>query len=170
MPLTRDQKQKIVEDLKEKLTRQKTIVFVGIKGLKVKEMVEFKNRLKKVGSTIQVVKKTLLGLAAKSLDIPIEPKNIPGQLALVFGFEDEISPAKEVHLFSKENEALQILGGYIAGKLVDSKEVIAIAQLPTRQELLARTVGSIAAPMSNLINVMQNNIKGLLIVLSKINQ
>jgi large subunit ribosomal protein L10 len=115
-----------------------------------------------------VAKKTLLGLALKSAKLEIETKKIPGEIAVIFGYKDEISPAKIVYQFSQEHPNLKILGGVIENKFREAEQIITLAQLPTREELLARLVGSISAPISNFVNVLQGNIKGLIYVLTKV--
>ncbi len=119
---------------------------------------------------MQVVKKTLFSLACKKAGIQIDVDKLEGQLAFVFAFEDEITPAKELYKFIEANKIGQILGGYVQGRMISAQEAVALAKLPSHQELLAKMVGSISAPLSGLINVLQGNIKGLLIVLSKAKQ
>ena len=94
MALTRDQKNKIIEDLKEKISRQKAIVFVDLAGLKVKEISNLRKRFKAVGSELKVAKKTLMNIVFKTANLPIETKKLPGEIAVGLGYQDEISPAK----------------------------------------------------------------------------
>jgi large subunit ribosomal protein L10 len=86
----------------------------------------------------------------------------------VFGFENEISPTKVLYQFALGNQNLKILGGYLEKRLRESEEIITLAQLPTRDELLARFVGNLAAPVSNFVNILEANLKGLVFVLSKL--
>jgi len=167
MPQTKAKKQKIIEDLKEKVARQKAMVFVDLKGVKVKDLNQLKKQLKEVGAHLQVVKKTLLALVCKEVGFNFNPKEFPGQLALVFAFQDETVPAGIVYRFGKTFPSLQLIGGYLEGKLLSAQDIVAIAQLPSKQELLAKVVGSIRAPLSGFVNVLEGNIKGLLNVLAK---
>lgn len=91
-----------------------------------------------------------------------------GEIASVFGFKDEILPAKTAYQFSLENKNLRMLGGYFKGKFMGAEEIITLAQLPTKDELLGRLVGSISAPISNFARVLHANIKGLIYALSAI--
>ena len=166
--LTRIQKQKIIEDLKEKIAKQKVMVFVDFTGLKVKDLSNLRKKLKRVGDEIKIAKKTLLGIALKNAGIKIETKKLKGEIALIFGYKDEISPAKIVYQFSQERPNLKILGGIIENKFTEAEQVITLAQLPTKEELLAKLVSSISAPISNFVNVLQGNIKGLIYALSAI--
>ena len=178
MPQTKDQKKKIVDELKDLLSEQKAIVLVGISGLKVKELTELRKKLKTSGSKIKVLKKTLAKLAFaekkidgdedKSSSSIFDKEEMKTEMAFVFGFEDEISPAKNVFQFSKENENLKILGGFIEGQFKDAEEMIVLAQMPSKEELFARLVGSISSPISGLVCVLQGNIKGLIYALNAI--
>jgi len=170
MPLSREQKQKIVQDLKEKIERQKTMIFVDFSGLGVKELLELRKNLKQSDSLFKVSKKTLFKRALQSFDESLASciDQLKGELGVVFGFGDEISPAKVVYRFSSEHNNLKILGGVFENKFITKEDVIALAKVPTRQELLSRLVGSISAPLSNFVNLLENNIKGLLFVLRAI--
>lgn len=168
MPQTRVQKQKIVADLVDKLARQRAMIFVDVKGVRVGELSALKKRLRGVGAQLQVAKKTLFALACKERGIGVDPKRLSGQIGLVFGFGDEISPAREVYKFSQAVPTLQIVGGYIEGRFLVKEETLALAKLPTRQELLAKVVGNLASPLTSFVNVLQGNIKGLIQVLIQV--
>jgi len=168
MPQTKEQKKKVVEELKEKIAKQKIVIFADFTKLKVKELSNLRKQLKKVDSELKVAKKTLSKIAFKEGGLEIDTKKLEGEIALIFGYKEEIPPAKTVYQFSQENPALKILGGFLENKLREAKEIVELAQLPTREELLAKLVGSISAPVSNFVHVLQANIKGLIFALSAI--
>ena len=89
---------------------------------------------------------------------------------MVLGFGDEVSPAKIPYQFSLGNENLKILGGFFEDKFRSAEEIIALAKIPSKQELFAKVVGSISSPISGFVNVLQGNIRNLVYALSKINQ
>ena len=167
MPLTKEQKQKIVEDLVKNLSRQKSLLFVDFRGLKVKDMTDLRKKIKEIGGLLKVAKKTLMKLAFERTELKLEGE-LKGEIALVFGFEDPISSFKTIYQFSQTNENIKILSGIFEGKFIGKEEVITLAQLPSKEELLARLVGGISAPISGFVNVLQGNIKGLIFVLSAI--
>jgi len=167
MSLTKAQKEKIVEDLTDDLKQQKSVVFVAIGGLKVKDLSGLRRKLKEIGGKLKVVKKTLMKIAFEKMGLKL-PENLIGEIALVSAFENEILPIKSVHQFSKENENLKILSGIFEGKLLEKEKIIEIAELPTKEELLARLVRSVSAPISGLVNVLQSNLRGLVYILSTI--
>lgn len=169
MALTKEQKQKILDDLKEKITKQKAMVFVDFTGLKVKDLFDLRRKLKSTDSQLKVAKKTLIKIAFKKRKFEeIDIKKLKGEIALVFGFKDEISPAKIIHQFTQTNPNLKILGGFLENKFHNTEEIITLAQLPTREELLERLTRSVSAPISNFVNVLEGNIKGLIYALSAI--
>lgn len=168
MPLTKEQKKQIIEDLKEKIDKQKSMVFVAIANLKAKDLIDLRNRLKEKDCLLVVIKKTLLKIASQDKNLPVNTKELEGEVALIFGFEDEMSAAKISNQFASENENLGILGGIFENEFIDKEKVIVLAEIPSREELLARLVGSIKAPLSNFANILQGNIKGLIYVLTNI--
>lgn len=167
MALTKAQKQKILEDLKEKASRQKIILFVDFSGLKAKELFNLRKKLGALGAKLKVAKKTLISLVFKKEELGIDPRKLPGEVALVFGFEDEILPAKTVYQFSQEFPNLKILGGIFEKEARGAGDIIELAQLPPKEELLARLVGNVKSPISNFVRVLEANIKGLIIVLAR---
>jgi len=173
MALTKEQKQKQIKELKENILKQKSLIFVDFSKVNSKDMFGLRKNLKEAGCALKIVKKTLVRIALGQSNISFWQKikeNIPGQLALVFGIEDEVAPARISNKFAKEHENFKILGGLFENKFIERDRVLALANLPSKDELLAKLVGSIASPMSGFMNVLQGNIKGLITVLSKIKQ
>lgn len=168
MPKNKEQKKEILKDIKEKIDKQKTMVFVGFSGLKTKDVFALRENLKKENCLLSVVKKTLLALAFKEKKLKINKKKLEGELALAYGFEDEISPARITYRFSLKNENLKILGGFFGNKFIEAQEVISLAKLPSKKELYSKVVGTINAPLSGFARVLGGNIRGLVYILSQI--
>ncbi|MBU0476743.1 50S ribosomal protein L10 [Patescibacteria group bacterium] len=169
MPKTKEQKKETIESLKEKIKKQKAILFVDICGLKVKQLSNLRKELKNGDNELKVAKKTIMGIALKESKLDVDPNDMEGEVALVFGYKDEISLSKIVWQFCQKNPNLKILAGILENKFVEDEKIITLAELPSREELLARLTGSVSAPISNLINVLEGNIKGLIYALSAIN-
>jgi len=168
MALTKAQKQKIVEELKEKIEKTRAICFVDFSGLKVKELSNLRKKMKAADCELKVAKKTLIELAFKQKKIEIKKEKLQGEIALGFGFKDEILPFKILYDFSKENENLKILGGLIDKEFLEKERAIFLAKLPTKEELLLKLAASIKSPLFGLINVLEGNLKGLIYILSAI--
>lgn len=166
---TRQQKEQIVEEIGESLTKAKAAVFVDYTGLSVAKLTELRRQLLAQAAELKVAKKTLIDISFKQSGIAdIDTKNMAGQVAVVLGYRDEVSPAKILNDFSRKNEQLKILGGMLESKFIDKLKVISLAKLPSKQELLGRVVGVVAAPLSGLVNVLRGNMSGLVRVLSQI--
>ena len=167
MPQTKEQKKEIIEKLKENIDKQKSIVFVAYEGMKASDIFDLRKTLKKAECSLVIAKKTLLNIALKEKKINLDAKELKGQIGLIFGLEDEISPAKLSYKFQKENGNLKILGGFFKNGIITAENVIELAKLPSKQELIARFIGSISSSISGLANVLEGNIKGLINVLTK---
>ena len=168
MALTKEQKQKILDGLKEKIARQKVMILVDFTGLKVKDLSNLRKKIKAADGEIKVAKKTLLGLAVKGAGLEFEAKKLKGEIASVFGYKDEISLTKIIYQFASANPNLKILGGFLENQFRTAEEIITLAQLPTKEELLSGLVRSVSAPISNFINVLQGNIRNLVYIISRI--
>ena len=168
MALTKAQKQKILDDLKEKVDRQKAIVFADFKGLKVKDLSNLRKEMKKKDCELKVAKKTLISAVFKEKKIEVDVRKMEGEIALVFSYKDEILPFKLLYEFSKGNKNLKILSGLIGKEVIEKEKAIVLGQLPSKEELLGKLVGSIKAPLSGIVNVLQGNLRNLVYVLSQI--
>ncbi|MBU3964315.1 50S ribosomal protein L10 [Patescibacteria group bacterium] len=172
MPLTKQKKKQIVETVKENLEKQKAMVFVNFSGLKFSDLVNLRKKLREAGAKFIVVKKTLAQLAFKEKNLDFPKEKLGNEIALIFGFEDEIAPVKTAYQFSQEQNMLKLIGGYISdgtkSEFMSAEEVIALAQLPSKQELFAKLVGTLSAPVSGFVTVQRQLIKGLMCVLEAI--
>ncbi len=170
MALTKKKKNEIIEEVKDRLKEQKSMIFVDFTGLDANKIVDLKKTLSKENCKMKVVKKNLFRVTLQQEENNLWEKvsEIPGQLAIIFGFEEENSSPKLIYNFSKENENLKILGGFLNEEYKTTEEVITIAQLPGRQELLSSLVGSISSPPSNLVYALKGNLQNLISVLSQI--
>lgn len=169
--LNREQKAKLVEELDEKFKRQRLSIFADFRGISVAKLTQFRRELKKIGAEFKVAKKTLLKLALEKAGPAfsgIEPKELNGEIGIIFGYEEQIAPAKAAARFSKENETFRVLKGVLAGKILEARDVLLLAKLPGREQLLAQLARTLNAPLQNLVNVLQGNIRNLVVVLNQI--
>jgi len=168
MAKTKEQKKEIIKNLEQGLEKQKAIFLIDFRNSKAKDFFELRKKLKEAKSLLCVAKKRLIEIAFKNKGIPIDLASMQGQIALVFGFEDELLPAKIIYQFGKKNDSPEILGGYFENSFVDRERVIRLAQLPSRDELMIGLVRSLNSPAFNLANILKGNVKGLLSALSNI--
>ncbi len=173
--ITKEKKKEIVNDLIDKLSRQKSVIFFDYTGLKVNQFQELREKLREENIDCVVVKKSLIDLAlekAASKEAAfknLKIRDLPGQIALVFGYDDEVLPAKILYDFSKKNEDLKIMTGLIQQEYLENESVISLAKLPTKKELLAKLINSVSAPMYNLNNALQGNLRKLIFILKSYN-
>lgn len=170
MPKTKEQKRSIFKELNEKISKAKSVVFVNFSGLTVKENEDLRCSLKKENSEYYVAKKTLLGMALKEGGVnDANVKELEGQVAAIFGYEDEVAPAKVINIFKKGKEAkIKFVGGILENKFISANMVAELAILPSKQELYAKIVGSINAPVSGFVNALAGNLKNIVYVLNAI--
>jgi len=166
--LTRKQKEEIVKNLTEEIKAAKAVVFSDFKGLEVKDMTSLKKELKKEGASFKVAKKNLINIALKNTGADLDVKKMEGQIAVSASSEDETAVAKIISKFSKKNENLKILGGLLGVKEMSAEEIKALAKLPSKEELLAKLVGSLSSPLSGFMNVLQGNQRSLVQALKAI--
>ncbi len=166
MTITKEKKKEIVEQICENIAKQDSLFFINFKGVAGNEANVLRNELKKSGAKMVVARKTLAKIAFEKEGIDFDPLLLNGEVGFVFSFEEGINTAKIIRKFEKEGKIL-LLGGIYAGNVLTEEEAKAIADLLTREQLLAKLLGTISAPVGGFLNVLQGNTKGLINVLAK---
>jgi large subunit ribosomal protein L10 len=167
---TKDQKKQLIKDLSEKIKNSKATVFSDFKGLSVKDMTFLRKELKTKGVDFQVLKKTLLTLALKDAGVEMNACKLEGQIAVAVSAEDEVEAAKIIAKAAKANKNLKMVGGLLGKGILSDKEVIALSKLPSKDELLAKLVRTINAPVFGFVNVLSGNLRGLVQVLKAVSE
>ena len=169
MANTREQKEQTVSDLTTAFKSSKLAVLTDYRGLNVPAISELRSNLREVGISYTVAKNTLVKIALAAAEKNVDDTSVfAGPVGIAFG-EDEVEAARIVYEFSKTNGALEILGAIDEdGKVLSKEEVMALALLPSREQLLGQVVGTIAAPLSGLVRVLNGNVTGLVYALSAI--
>lgn len=170
MKLTREQKEQIVQEASDQLEKSKAVLLVNFTGLKVKEERDLKKKLREQGIVFEVIKNTLFKIALAKAKITLDEALLDQPIALIWSAEDEVMPAKITVGFTKETQKLQLVGGIIDQKFIDPDLIKQLAALPGREELYAKLVGTLNAPMSRLVNVLQGNLRSLVYILKQYQQ
>ncbi len=173
MAITREVKEQTVDQLTNDLGRIKLAVMTDYRGLSVAEIQELRNSLRAEGISYHVTKNTLLRIAAGKNEAlkGIDPSTFAGPMALAMGFDDEVAPARVIFQYARAHEALEIVGAITGeGELLTAAQVKALAMLPTRDQLLAQVVGTIAAPLTGFVGVMAENVRSIVNVLKAIKE
>ena len=168
MPKTRSQKEAIFEKTVQGLSDSQSVVLMNIQGVKVSDMESIRDALHEKGLSMQVAKNTILkkALGEVKQDVPADLLDQP--IALVYSIDDAVAGPKTMSPLFKDIESLKLVGGIMEGKFLSVSEVEAVAKLPSREELLARLVGTLQAPLSGMVNVLQGNIRNLVFVLAQV--
>jgi large subunit ribosomal protein L10 len=156
---------KTLETIKEKQTKSKAAVFIDYRGLGVNKLNELRDKVRDAGGELFVTKNTLLRITYGNDQLSTL---LTGPTAAVFAYEDEVAPLKAVAEFSKENELPTFTAGYFEDKVLSPEEIDQLSKLPGKDELRAKVVGSLAAPLSGMVNVLQGNIRKMVYVLDAI--
>lgn len=169
MAKSRKQKEEIVEKLAQELKDTKSFVISDYSGMSVAQVQELRKNLKGKDGQFAVVKNSLFKIALEKAEIdPAQFDGFTGPIALSTSSSDEVAPAKDTYDFAKDVEALEIKAGFLEGNVLSKEEVESLAQLPSKEELIAKTVGTIKAPINGFVNVLAGNARGLVIVLKAI--
>ncbi len=161
-------KKEIVKEISEKVKAAKTIVLADYRGLTVEQDTELRNALRKAGVEYKVLKNTLTSFAMKENGLDEVDAFLNGPTSVAMSDSDVIAPAKIMAEYAKKFEKLELKAGVVEGKLVDVDGIKKIAELPSREVLVAKVLGGLNAPIAGLVNVLNGNIRGLAIVLNAI--
>ena len=174
---TKAQKKETVKELSQKMPEAEMVIFTsyshaGEKGLSVAKMRELKKALRAVGAEYLVAKKNLIRIAAEQSHLGklVDVGSFDGSLGVVVGPKDGDSAAlsKNVYDFSKANPVFKVFGAILEQKYLNADSFNELAKLPSKEVLLGRVVGMIQYPLTGLMNVLQGNIRNLVVILSNI--
>ncbi len=147
-------KKTVVAEIKEKLERAQSVVLIDYRGLTVLEVTDLRNQFRKAGVEYAVLKNTMITLAAAELGITGLEEHLKGPTAVAFGFEDPIAPAKIITEYIKKNKKISVKCGMVDNKVIDVAGVTALAELPPREVLIAKMMGSMNAPITGFVGVL----------------
>jgi len=153
MPKTRQQKEVVKERLEQEFKNAKSVIFADYQGLTVVQADRLRAKAREANVDYIVAKKSLFTRAAKAAGIDLDAKTLPGMLGAAFGIEDEVAPAKVLGDIGKKT-TLKLVGGIFEGQIVDKEKVIALSKLPSKKELLGMLVGTLYAPVSAYVRVL----------------
>lgn len=163
-------KQEIVAEVTEKFKNAQAVVVADYRGLNVAQVTTLRRELRQNGVELKVIKNTLTKIAANNAGVENVDHLLDGPNAIAFGLEDPVGVAKVLTKFAKDNKALDIKGGLIEGKAIDIDGIKALADLPSREELLAQTLRGMQSPMYGFANVLQGTLRNLVYVLDAVKQ
>lgn len=145
-----EEKKKIVEEIVEKLKNSKTTVLTDYRGLNVAEVTELRKQLREAGVEFKVLKNTMTRRATEAAGFTELDQHLVGPTAFAFSSDDVVAPAKVLHKFAKDHEALEIKGGLLEGQYVTVEQLKELADLPSYEGLLSMLLSVLQAPMRNM--------------------
>ncbi|MCL6625969.1 50S ribosomal protein L10 [Alicyclobacillus shizuokensis] len=150
MSTVRQEKEQLVQEIADKFSRSKAVIVADYRGLNVAESNELRKQLREAGVEFKVLKNTMTRRAAEKAEVPGLQEFFVGPSALAFGYDDPVAPAKVLHEFARKHKALELKGGLVEGRIISGAEVEGLANLPSREGLLAMLLSVIQAPVRNL--------------------
>lgn len=154
-------KQDKIEAMKENFAKAKVAVVTEYRGFTVEEITNLRRKLQKENSDYMVTKNTLAKIASKGTPFEVLADSLKGPVAIAFGFQDEVAPAKILTKFIKDVKKGEILATALDGKLLDAKETQVLASLPSKEELYAKMLGSINSPATGIVGAVNAVMSGL---------
>jgi large subunit ribosomal protein L10 len=164
------EKEKVVNEIKEKLERAASFVLVDYRGLNVQEVTELRKKAREVGVEYKVYKNTMMTRAMKELGMEGFEDYLEGPNAIALGYDDPVVTAKVIADFAKGHEKLEIKVGMLENRIIGLDQVKALADLPAKEVLVAQVLGTLNAPITGFANVLQGNIRKLVYALDAIRE
>ncbi|MBO5203198.1 MAG: 50S ribosomal protein L10 [Clostridia bacterium] len=150
-----EQKQAIVADLAEQLKNSPAGVVVNYQGITVEDDTKMRKALREAGVNYMVMKNSLTGRACDEVGLSDMKQYLTGMTAIAIGTDNAVAPAKVLKEYAEKIESFQILAGYLDGKVVDVDTVKQLAEIPSKEVLIAKLLGSIKSPIYGLAYALQ---------------
>ncbi len=150
-----EQKKAIVADLAEQLKASPAGVVVNYQGITVEADTKMRKALREAGVNYTVMKNSLTGRACEEVGLGDMKQYLSGMTAIAIAKDDAVAPAKVLKEYAEKIESFEILAGYLDGKVVDKATVMQLADIPSKEVLLAKFLGSIKSPLYNLAYALQ---------------
>ena len=163
--MDRGTKEKVIAVLHEKVQNAKLIVLANYSGLSVEEITTLRNALRKSDTELRVIKNTLFEIALKETDAAALESYLNGPLAIALNNGDVVEPAKILVEFAKKNANLEVVAGTLEGKVLTGEQIRALAELPSRDVLLAKLLSVMVGVQTSLVTVLSAVPRGFVQVL-----
>ena len=154
-------KKAVVAEIKEKFEKAHSVVLIDYRGLKVSEVTDLRNQCRAAGVEYVVLKNTMVNLAAAELGIQGLEPFLNGPTAVAFGMKDAVAPAKVLTEFIKKAKKTTIKCGVVDRKVIDVAGVQALSELPPKEVLIAKMMGSLNAPITGFVGVLSATLRSL---------
>jgi len=163
-------KELMIKEFTDIFNKDKNMYLSNFTGLKSEEMNELRRSLESSSAKYIVVKNSIAKVVLENAGLSDLVKMLNGGIGITLGGKDPINTAKTLARFGKGHTSLKTLGGYLDGELIDATRMKFLASLPSRQELIAKTVYGIKAPLSGFVGVLSNTLKKFVYVVQAIKE
>jgi large subunit ribosomal protein L10 len=163
--VARPEKVQEVEELADRFTRSSIAVITDYRGINVSDMAAFRSRLREAGIEYRVSKNTLARFAADKSGREVIKEDLVGSTAIAFSYDDPVPAAKIVSDFARTSRILQVRGALLGDRRIGPEDVTRLAELPSREILLAQVLGGMKGPIAGLVNVLSGVPRNLVGVL-----
>ena len=161
-------KREAAADLAGRLERASIVIATDFSGLNVNQMTELRRRLREVGVEYKVVKNRIAALAADAAGVPAFRELLEGATGVVLGYDEPVAAAKALDEYVRQTRSeMKVRKGVMDGAVISASQVVTIAQLPGREQLIARLLGQMGAPITGLVTVLSGPARGLAVVLQR---
>ncbi len=161
-------KKQLVEEIKEKFSKAKTLAFVDYRGITVDEDTAMRRKFREAGCEYKVYKNRLMLKALSDLGIECSANYFEGTTAVAIGYEDEVAPAKILCDTISKTKKMAIKFGILNGVSVSAENIEALAKLPSKEELIAKLLGTLNNPITSLCRVLNAPTRGMVVALNAI--
>jgi large subunit ribosomal protein L10 len=165
LAITKERKQNLLDKYLDLLKRSQALILTNYQGLDVPQITELRTQIRQANGAYHVTKNTLIRLALKEAGLEAPEEWVTGPTAVGFCLEDIPGVAKAIDEFSKEFETLIIKGGFLGDEPISEAKIKELASLPPVEVLQAQVLGALTAPMSGLVNTLNNALAGMVNVL-----
>ena len=153
--MNKQNKQQVVTEMHEKLAKAKAVFLADFRGMSVEKATTLRNDLRGAEVEYKVVKNTLLVLASAETEAAMLAPHFKGPTAVALTYSDPVAAAKVLAKYAKDQQAAFVLkGGVLSGKTITAAEILALSELPSREVLIAKMLGSMNAPATNFVGVL----------------
>lgn len=165
-----EEKQQVVKEIEQMLNDANLVIFTDYRGTTVDEINTLRNSLRTPGVTFKVLKNTMTEFALKNAGLPEMADMIAGPNAVLFSNEDPVGPVKSLYEFIKKTKKMEVKIGILEGQVIGPEKIKALADLPPREALVAQVLGTMQAPITSFVYVLNANLTGLVRALDQIRE
>jgi large subunit ribosomal protein L10 len=161
MAVTKQKKDEVLKELIEKFQKAQSVAFGQYSGMTVAELTTMRNEMRKVGVEFKVAKRTLIKLAAKELGVELPDEVMEGTVGVALSYDDAVSGPKTLKSTSKKVEVVKLLGGMMDGQVISVSQMQELADLPSREAMLAKFLGMLRSPLQSFHGALSSPLSSM---------